>query len=283
MTKIFNLSADNAQEVKQFLIEKLGMPSEVVNNLEPGYYKVSGENEIVEISEIEFFVEKHKGAIVVGSVGSVTAGVSTAVVNSELNTEYYNTTNDAGKNVGWGYSFEDIANRKARKEGKTVNSYIGKNWEKGGADAIINGRKIQYKCSIDARRTADKIEARSGYPDQDIVVNSELYEPLKVILKKREEEGRLPKGTANRVIDSGISIDYAKKVSTPMTKESLLFDAGSALPTLGVVFVAATGASLLYDGIDSGELKMKKALTRGSICGGLAFAAHIVWNQIRRM
>lgn len=281
--KVFYLSVDNAQEVKKVLIEEFGISNEVMNELDYGYYAIVDGNQIIPITMGEFLVEAHKGAIVVGVVGSVTGGVSTAVINSELNTSHYSETNDAGKATGKGYSFEDMANRKAREEGKIVDSSIGKNCQKGGADAIVDGRKVQYKCSIDPKRTADKIEERGGYPDQDIVVNTELVEPLKEILKKREREGRVPKGTSDRVFDSGISAEEAKKVAMPFTRESLLFDAKTALPTLGIVFVGVAGTSLLYDSIDSGKLEVKKALTRGAIWGGLAYIGHIVWNQLLRI
>ena len=280
--KVFFICSENEQTVKSELIN-MGFTEDVVNALEYGFYRIK-EKQFFPITETEFVWEKSQGAIVIGC--GTAAGFATAVhANSQLNIEHYNDRNEEGKRTGHGYAHEDLANRKARAEGKTVDVSVGKTHEKGGADARIDEEDIQYKCSCDAQKTSDKIEDRDGYPDQQISVNTELVKPLKKELKNREEQGRVPKGTANRVVDSGISIEKAKRVARPLTKESLLFDAQTALPTLGIAFISTTAISLIWDSVDENINKttFKRALKRGSLCGGAAFIGHILYNQIRRM
>ena len=122
--------------------------------------------------------------------------------------------------------------------------------------------------------------------DDKIVVNTELAEPLKGELERREKAGKVPVGTAARVVDSGISIVTAKRVAKPFTKESLLFDAKTALPTLGIAFIGSSSISLIWDNVKGegiNKTTFKRALKRGSICGGIAFLGHIAYNQIRRV
>lgn len=284
MKSIFLLCSENEQEVKSKLID-MGFSEEVVNALEYGCYCIK-DNQIAPITKAKFVWEKNNGAIVVGCCGSV-AGFATAVqVNSQLNVEHYNDRNEEGKRTGHGYALEDLANCKARAEGKVVDASVGKTCEKGGADARIDGKDIQYKCSCDAQKTSDKIEDRDGYPNQQISTNTELVEPLKKELKRRETQGRVPEGTADRVIDSGISIELAKRVAKPFTKESLWFDAKTALPTLGIAFIGSSSISLIWDNVKGegiNKTTFKRAFKRGSICGGIAFLGHIAYNQIRRV
>lgn len=282
MKKIFFICSENEQAVKNELIN-LGFAESVVNALEYGYYRIV-DGQFISITKAEFIWEKSQGAIVI-SCGAG-AGFATAVhANSQLNIKHYNDRNEEGKRTGHGYAMEDLANRKARAEGKTVDASVGKTHEKGGADARIDEEDIQYKCSCDAQKTSDKIEDRDGYPDQQISVNTELVKPLKKELKNRETQGRVPEGTADRVVDSGISIEKAKRVARPLTKDSLLFDAQTALPTLGIAFISTTAISLIWDSVDEGVNKttFKRALKRGSLCGGAAFIGHILYNQIRRV
>ena len=284
MKTIFLLCSENEQEVRSKLIS-IGFSEEVIDALEYGCYRIN-EGRIAPITKAEFIWEKNNGAIVVGCCGTA-AGFATAVqVNSQLNTKHYNEQNDDGKPTGHGYAFEDIANRKAKSEGETVDATVGKTHEKGGTDAIVDGQDVQYKCCSDIQSTADKIEGRDGYPGQKIVVNTELAEPLKRELERRERAGKVPVGTAARVVDSGISIVTAKRVAKPFTKESLLFDAKTALPTLGIAFIGSSSISLIWDNVKGegiNKTTFKRALKRGSICGGIAFLGHIAYNQIRRV
>ena len=286
MNTIFLLSSENEQEVKSKLINK-GFPEEVVNALEYGYYRIN-EDRITPITKTEFALEKSGKVVVMGTstaVGVTTVGAAYCC-NSQLNIEHYGDRNEDGKPTGHGYSFEDIANRKAKSEGKTVDATVGKTHEKGGVDAVVDGEDVQYKCCSDTQRTADKIEDRDGYPGQKIVVNTELAEPLKRELERREKAGKVPVGTAARVVDSGISIVTAKRVAKPFTKESLLFDAKTALPTLGIAFIGSSSISLIWDNVKGegiNKTTFKRALKRGTICGGIAFLGHIAYNQIRRV
>ncbi len=282
----FFISSENEQEVKSKLIN-MGFSEEVINALEYGCYRIN-EGQITPITKIEFALEKSGEAIVMGAstaVGVTTVGAAYCA-NSQLNIEHYNDRNADGKRTGHGYTLEDLANRKARAEGKKVDASVGKTHEKGGPDAIINNELIQYKCSCDTQKTSDKIEERDGYPDQQISVNTELVKPLKKELKNREAQGRVPEGTADRVIDSGISIELAKRVAKPFTKESLWFDAKTALPTLGIAFIGSSSISLIWDNVKGegvNKTTFKRAVKRGTIWGGIAFVGHIAYNQIRRV
>lgn len=97
----------------------------------------------------------------------------------------------------------------------------------------------------------------NGYPGQMLYVNTEIAKDLQEMLKKMELDGKVPLGTADRVVDSGVSIEQAKRVARAGTKESIMFDAETALPTAILAFVAV-GAVVFICNLKKKELLTKK-------------------------
>ena len=89
-----------------------------------------------------------------------------------------------------------------------------------------------------------------------------------------------------RIVDSGISINDAKKVARPGTKESLKFDAETAIPTSFAAAFAAALFAFLKETKKQGCVNKKvivKTAKYGIGVGIFMFTLHIVFNQITRL
>lgn len=290
MKRKLKITANNADKLKRWLKEQ-GMSVQEVNALNYGCYLYDGEK-LYKISESDYRRSKVAEIgvkVATGTVGVITAGSCIFISNKELNTEMYNGTNKQGYKTGQGYAFEDINNRKFRKEGYQVDSSIGKSKKEGGADAIFtdkngNSFKVQYKCYASAWWAAKDIAKAKGYPEQMLFVNTEVVEGSKVELAKMEAKGEIPKGTADRVVDSGTSREEAIRVSN-FGKESLPFDAETAWPTFIMTSLAVGAGTFIYNVIKEGTVNKKvirNTLLGGLFGGGAAFLGHIGINQYMR-
>lgn len=284
--KYFEILEENIETVKKSLIS-LGYSKEIVDTLEPGYYRYDGVK-VKKITKKEF-EQKTANSIDLISIGGgvILGGCKMYLTNKELNTSKYGCIDEkTGKWTGFGYAFEDMCNRMLTKAGYHVDSSIGKTNEKGWPDVIITdqeGNKIpaQYKCSTSPKHTAEKIEKRDGYPGQVIITNTELPEPLKKEMNRRKNYV-----VNERIVDSGISINDAKKVARPGTKESLKFDAETAIPTSFAAAFAAALFAFLKETKKQGCVNKKvivKTAKYGIGVGIFMFTLHIVFNQITRL
>lgn len=286
--KKVKITKKNEVSMKKSLIE-FGFPKEIVENLEHGYYVCDNIN-IYKISEEEYS-KSSATELLLSTMGVLAGGTKSILSNAELNTKQYNGVNKAGKPCGHGYAFEDINNRKIRKTGCKVDASIGKTCKKGGADAVVtdkdgNSFEIQYKCTSSAELAANKIMKEDGYPGQMLYVNTEIAEELPKILKKLERDGKVPLGTANRVVDSGVTIEKARRVARTGTKESLTFDAETALKPAIYALVFAGVVVFLYNIKKEGIINkkvVKKTLKTGLIVGGTLFLSHLAVNQSMRL
>ena len=106
------------------------------------------------------------------------------------------------------------------------------------------------------------------------------------MLKKMELDGKVPLGTADRVVDSGVSIEQAKRVARAGTKESIMFDAETALPTAILAFVAVGAVVFICNLKKEGTVNkkvIKKTLKAGLIGGCALFLFHLAFNQFKRL
>lgn len=220
------------------------------------------------------------------SVSTVTMVCAASRTERNLNTTEYNCKSKEGYRTGGGKTFEDLFSRAERKKGKVVDARIGKTNKWGGPDVRVDGVDYQCKCSLSAKRTADKIQERNGYPNQYIVTNRELAEPLRRELSKKERDGLVPKGTASRVLESEISYSKVRETNRPCTKESLLFDCETAsstgIVTAIVVFCITLGIGYLNDKTVT-RTHVMKATRYGLMAGAIAFILHVVWKQWQRI
>lgn len=126
----------------------------------------------------------------------------------------------------------------------------------------------------------------NGYPGQMLYVNTEIAKDLQEMLKKMELDGKVPLGTADRVVDSGVSIEQAKRVARAGTKESIMFDAETALPTAILAFVAVGAVVFICNLKKEGTVNkkvIKKTLKAGLIGGCALFLFHLAFNQFKRL
>lgn len=238
------------------------------------------------ITPIHQTVSKIAEGVFVVSASIVTMVCVASQTERDLNTTEYNCKSKEGYRTGGGKTFEDLFSHAERKKGRAVDARIGKNNKWGGPDVRVDGVDYQCKCSLNAKRTADKIQERNGYPNQYIVTNRELAEPLRRELSKKERDGLVPNGTANRVIGSEISYSEVKETNRPWTKKSLLFDCETASPTgivtAIVIFCITLGIGYLNDKTVT-RTHVMKAVGCGLIAGAIAVILHVVWKQRQRV
>lgn len=287
----FQLNESN-EEFMRSLLKEMGVAPEVVDALQYGYYEYDG-SEIRPISKETYIMLKVVEISAVTITTAAVGAVGLAGVYNELNTEEYGCKNVAGKPTGHGYAFEDMNNRKYRSMGYTVDSSIGKTKEEGGPDARVTDKDgntfyVQYKCispnQVDNQ--AEKIRQRGGYPDQLIVVNPESAELLRRKLQQMEAEGSVPKGTADRIIESGCTREEALKVAGFFTKEGLAFDAKEVAPVAIVVFLVGGAIAFACYLSQEGEVNKRvvtKSLTVAAVLAGVCLVGGVIFNQFRRL
>lgn len=288
MMKKFHLTKDNEVSMRKSLIEQ-GVSPTIVDNLDFGYYTLN-EVGVRKISQSEYLILQSK-ELLPGATAVVLGGTKICFTNHQLNTEKYNEVNKSGKPSGHGFAFEDINNRRFHKEGYKIDSIIGKTCEKGGIDAVCTDRNgksfnVQYKCTSIAELAANKIEKEKGYPDQILYVNTEIVDDLRRALKNKEAEGKVPLGTSSKVIDSGVTLKQAKRVARFGTKESLIFDSETAIPTFIVTSLAVGAVAFVCNLKEEGEINtnvIKNTLKKAAKWGLILACVHIVINQIKRL
>lgn len=227
-----------------------------------------------------------KKTMILGCVGA-TMVVTITNTNSQLNTNKYISSNQAGFSTGHGYAFEDLVAQLLRRTGHKIDQTIGKNCTKNGPDIRVDDKYfIQCKCYRSPEEAAKNIAKHGGYIGQEIYVNKEAYIPIKQILKKMETEGQVPSGTTARLVNSNITYDKAKNTASFFTKDSLYFDATTATPIFVTAFLAATIAVVAIGLLDkkkfSKELLMI-GLGAGLLTGLFAGGVHILLNQYKRI
>lgn len=254
-----------------------------IEHLAFGSYYVESNGTITPIRQT--VIKLNEGVYIVGT-GAISMFVAGREVEKNLNTPKYCCKSKKGYRTGAGFTFEDLFSRAERKKGKSVDASKGKTNEWGGPDVLVNGIAYQCKCSLNAKRIADKIQARNGYPNQLIVTNKELAKPLREELKKRERDGSMPKGVANRVIESEITYSEVRLTNRAFTKESLLFDSKTAISTgivtAIVVFGVTLGVKYLKDKSKT-RSNVMKAVKYSLIAGMAAFVLHMGWKQFQRV
>ena len=88
------------------------------------------------------------------------------------------------------------------------------------------------------------------------------------------------------MVDSGVSIEQAKRVARAGTKESIMFDAETALPTAILAFVAVGAVVFICNLKKEGTVNkkvIKKTLKAGLIGGCALFLFHLAFNQFKRL
>lgn len=281
------ITKKNINKAKQDLVKEHGFSNESIMNLTEGYYKVCN-GKIKEIPKEEYDAHVYDFGDCTISIftGLIDAIIDALITCSGLRTGKYNETSSKGIHTGHGEAFEDLNNRKLRKEGHKVNSDIGKTYEYGGPDAIVDNDMVQYKCTKNAKYAADSIASHKGYPEQKFYVNSEIAQDLKEELADREKIREVPSGTSKRVIDSGITRRKAILVSKPFNATSLKFDAETAVPISGIAALLSVIVYIVIKLIKGEKIDMKivmNALGCGFCSFAISFFSIITYCQLKRL
>ena len=140
---------------------------------------------------------------------------------------------------GHGFAAEDANNLNDKLQGK-IAEVIGMSNELNGPDRVVDGVFLQSKYYQSASQTvAAAFDSNSGnyrYPGQDLEVPADQYEDCVKFMRKRIEQGKVPKiknpADAKKIVRKGsVTYEQAKNIARAGNIDSLIFDAKTQVVT----------------------------------------------------
>lgn len=177
---------------------------------------------------------------------------------------------------------------------------IGRDNAKDGADRIVNGTALQTKFYSSGKGCVDACFADKAdggmyrYINTDgtpmpVEVPQDMYDEAAARFAEKIADGKVPGVTDTADADkyvkaSALTYDNARSLCRPLTKESLLYDAGTGI-TVCTAAMCVSAAAVLVMSLFKRQRPLKalvSALKAGLGVFAITFICHVLISQIAR-